>query len=128
MADQATIFLSALSIVLSAYAAYLSLYIYRRYAQHVSAGWLNITIVVALLALNRAAIFFSDTDLYPGQNGFLKAIGLASFFLAGIVGIFGLWQVKKTFEEHELVEGETMEKIRKFESKPRARRRGSPVR
>ena len=115
--ESGLVLFSGATVVLAAAVTYLSFYIYRNYAQHVPRGWLDLILTLLFLTLNRLVILLSDLDIFPAQSDFLKVAGLASFFLAGLVGLFGFWQIKESFEEYERVDREAMEKIRHFDSK-----------
>lgn len=117
MAEFPLALFSVASLALSVAVAYLSFYIYRHYAQHVPSGWRYITFALVLLAINRLATLLVNLGSLPELSGALELSSQLIFFLAGLVGLFGFWKIRRTFEEYERVDKETMVHIRNFESK-----------
>lgn len=108
---------SVLSIVATFATAYFSFYIYRMYGE-ITRGWYTICIALAIMVLARIATLLSDADYISSSD--LKFLMTSYFMVTSLVLFFGFWQMRKTFEEHEFIEKETMERVRYFEAGERA--------
>lgn len=108
----------ALSIVLTVVTTYFSFYIYSLY-RDVTPGWKTVAIALAIMTIFALAFLAVDIRALPPDA--LRAAIAMYFLLTSSVLFFGFWQMKKTFEENELVEKETIDRIRYFEAGVKSR-------
>ncbi len=99
----------------SVIAAYLTYAIYRY--NRLSPGWLALAIAFILIVFRRSIGFAIDRGYATAIQPYLKASEGVLLLIISLFNIWGLWAMKKNFENFEVVEKKVRERVNAFTKK-----------
>ena len=116
MVDLVTAALSGITFVFAMVASYLSYQIYRQHHGEIAEGWKYMLAAFGLLFFQRVLGLISVAKLIPEADySYINNAALIIFLAIITLITLGLWRIRNTFRDYELVEKTTMERIGEFE-------------
>lgn len=113
--DYTNLILGILSIVGSAITAYLAYGIYRH--NRLSKAWLMVVVAFVLIIFRRTLGYAMDMGYLADLKVALKEIEGVLLLVISVLYIIGFWSMKKNFENFDVIEKKTKEKIKAINAK-----------